>query len=148
MKFIKTALAVAALLPVASHATLGGAPALESSTVPAVRAALQAASAAAPYSVHESRAGDGVTVREYTSPANVVFAVTWTGPVRPDLNALLGSYFPNFVAAAHRSPRGTGPLIEREGDLQIESMGHQGNFIGKAWVPRLVPAQVDPADLK
>lgn len=148
IRLIKTALVVAMLLPAASHATLGGAPASGSSTAPPLRAALQAASPTAPYSVHEARTADGVAVREYASPGNIVFAVTWTGPVRPDMNALLGSYFPNFVSAAHGSPRGTGPLIGRNGDLQIESMGHQGGFVGKAWVPRLVPAHVDPADLQ
>lgn len=114
-----------------------------------LRGAAQASVAAAPYIVHRTRTDDGVTVCEYTSSSNgVVFAVTWSGPVRPDMTALLGSYFPNFVSAARQGARGTGPLIERRGDLQIESIGHQGWFVGKAWVPRLLPAQVDPGELE
>ena len=71
-----------------------------------------------------------------------MFALTWQGPTRPDMQALLGSYFPNLVAAGQRVARGTGPLIARDGELQIESFGHQGVFAGRAYVPRLVPAGV------
>ena len=91
---------------------------------------------------------DRVTVREYASATNVVFAVTWQGPTRPDMRALLGSYFPNFIAAGQSRARGTGPLIGREGDLQIESVGHQGAFAGRAYVPRLVPATLKAEDLQ
>jgi hypothetical protein len=153
MTFVKTALTLAALLPAVSHATLGGTPTLNAitaggSATPALRATAQVAPSTTPYTVHESLSADGVTVREYATQANVVFAVSWEGPVRPDMNALLGSYFPNFVAAGKQQTRGTGPLVERNGDLQIESIGHPGYFIGKAYVPRLIPAQVNPADLR
>jgi hypothetical protein len=145
MKSITIASAAAWLLPVACYAMLGAAP----SASPGVRLAsptsrsAASAAAAAPYSVHASQAADGVTIREYASADNVVFAVTWQGPTRPDMQTLLGSYFPNFVAAGQRRPRGTGPLIGREGELHIESLGRPGMFAGKAYVPRLVPASVN-----
>ncbi|MEM5389073.1 DUF2844 domain-containing protein [Paraburkholderia phymatum] len=145
MNLIRIASTAMLLLPVVCHATLGAAPSTDAhQSSRSLRASPSAASAvASAYSVHESQTADGVTVREYASPANVVFALTWQGPTRPDMQALLGSYFPSFVAAAHRTARGTGPLIARDGDLRIESVGHQGAFAGKAWVPRLVPANVD-----
>lgn len=104
--------------------------------------------APAAYTVHTSLTSDGATVREYTSATNVVFAVTWQGPVRPDMTALLGSYFPNFVAAGESRAHGIGPLIERNGDFQIESIGRPGNFLGRAYVPRLMPAGVRADDLQ
>ena len=151
MKSIRIAAALALLSPVAGHATLGAAP-LPSASVPATsassRAALTAAASSAPYTTHETRTADGVTVREYASAANVVFAVTWQGPTRPDMQALLGSYFPNLIAAGRRAARGTGPLIARDGELQVESVGHQGAFAGRAYVPRLVPANVNVGALQ
>jgi hypothetical protein len=101
-----------------------------------------------PYTVRPSRDPNGVMVREYVLPSNVVFAVTWDGPVRPDMTALLGSYFPNAVAASAVRARGTGPLIERNGDFQIESAGAPGHASGKAFLPRLVPANVRVEDLQ
>jgi hypothetical protein len=103
-----------------------------------LRAAPQAASTSpatsstsptAAYSVHESRDADGITVREYVLPNNVVFAVSWQGPVRPDMGALLGSYFPNFVTAGEERLRGTGTLIQRIG-------GTSGQFLRHGLPPR------------
>jgi hypothetical protein len=145
MKFVKIALAIATLLPLASHAALGGAPGAGSSAPKAVRSMLQNTAA---YSVNTSVNADGVTVREYTLPSNVVFAVTWQGPVRPDMTALLGSYFPRFVSAAEARPHGIGPMIERSSDLVIQSVGRPGNLFGKAYLPRLVPAGVSIDDLQ
>ncbi|VVD27295.1 DUF2844 domain-containing protein [Paraburkholderia dioscoreae] len=149
MNFAKVALAAAALVPLASYAALGGAPVAGSAPQPLLRAATSnAASTAVAYTVRMSRDANGVTVREYVLPANVVFAVTWDGPVRPDMSALLGSYFPNAVAASAARARGTGPLIERNGDFQIESAGAPGHASGKAFLPRLVPANVRVEDLQ
>lgn len=145
MGLVKITLALAMVLPAASYAALGSAPSAGSS---AVKSLLAAQPSAASYSVHESVTSDGVTVREYTLSSNVVFAVTWQGPIRPDMSALLGSYFPNFVAAGESRPHGTGPMIERNGELVIQSVGHPGRFFGKAYVPRLVPANVNADDLQ
>ncbi|MEI5996924.1 DUF2844 domain-containing protein [Paraburkholderia bengalensis] len=157
MKSTGFVLATALLMPVVCHATLGAAPSAPAGAraiAPASRTALSAAAplassaASAAYTVHQSQTADGVTIREYVSAGNVVFAVTWQGPVLPDMQALLGSYFPNYAAAGQRRARGIGPLISRNGELQIESVGHQGAFAGRAFVPRLVPANVNVDDLQ
>ncbi|ANB71555.1 hypothetical protein AYM40_03605 [Paraburkholderia phytofirmans OLGA172] len=150
MKFVKFVLAVSALLPHASYAALGGAPGAGSAPKSLLQSAASNASSTstATYSVRESYDTDGVRIREYVLPTNVVFAVTWQGPVRPDMVVLLGSYFPNAVSAGAGRARGTGPLIERNGDFQIESAGRAGNFFGKAVLPRLVPANVRADDLQ
>ena len=149
MRLVKIALAAAALLPLASYAALGGAPGAGSAPQTLLRAAMSgSSSAAAAYTVRESRDAEGVRIREYVLPTHVVFAVSWQGPVRPDMVVLLGSYFPNAVSAGAGRVRGTGPLIERNGDFQIESAGRPGNFFGKAVLPRLVPANVRADDLQ
>ncbi|WP_027210123.1 DUF2844 domain-containing protein [Burkholderia sp. WSM2232] len=170
MRLFKIAMLAASLLPLlplSSYAALGGAPtaaafaplmlraaAVQSGSgvaaAAAPAAANQPASAAAgtaPYSVRESVDSNGVTVREYVLPSNVVFAVAWAGPVRPNMRTLLGSYFGNYVAAGQSGVHGSGPLVEGNGEFRIESTGRLGNFSGMAWLPRLVPAGVRPGDL-
>jgi hypothetical protein len=139
------------LLPAISHAALGAAPTLApfASSVPSVLLATpRAAAITAPYSVTETHDADGVTVREYVLPDNVVFAVTWQGPVRPDMSVLLGSYFEGFTNPTTSRPHGSSALIESNGDFRIESFGRPGRFFGKAWLPRLLPANVNVDDLQ
>jgi hypothetical protein len=157
MRFLKITLALAVLCPLTSYAVLGGAPNAVAPAVKSLHAAqtgnAPAASASstvttASYSVHESTDADGITVREYVLPNNIVFAVTWQGPVRPDMRALLGSYFPNYVSAGEERLRGTGALIQSNGDLQIESAGRPGHFLGMAYLPRLMPADLRANNLQ
>jgi Protein of unknown function (DUF2844) len=148
MPFVKTALLFATLLPAVTHAALGAAPAATSSAPRSLLAASEPPATKAPYSVHETHSADGVTVREYVLPDNIVFAVTWQGPVRPDMNVLLGSYFPNFASPATSRPHGSGALLESNGDFRVESFGRMGHFSGRAWLPRLVPVDVNVDDLQ
>ncbi|MDP9644944.1 DUF2844 domain-containing protein (plasmid) [Paraburkholderia strydomiana] len=161
MRLMKIAMLAATVLPLASYAALGGPPVTGASMPLMLRAATpQSASpsassqpagglvSAAPYSVRQSIDANGVTIREYVLSANVVFAVTWDGPVRPNMRALLGSYFANYVASGQSGVRGSGPLIEGNDDFRIESAGRLGRFFGMAWVPRLMPAGVRPGDLE
>ena len=92
--------------------------------------------------VHEITAADGTTVREYASPAGVVFGVSWRGPVVPDLAQLLGSYFPEFQQAAQSPVRRHGPLAVRTGRLVVEMGGHMRAFRGRAYLPGALPDQV------
>lgn len=161
MRLMKIAMLAATVLPLASYAALGGPPVTGASMPLMLRAATpQSAPAsassqpagglvsAAPYSVRQSVDANGVTIREYVLRDNVVFAFTWDGPVRPNMRALLGSYFANYVASGQGGVRGSGPLIEGNDDFRIESAGRLGRFFGMAWVPRLMPAGVRPGDLE
>ncbi|WP_153099872.1 DUF2844 domain-containing protein [Paraburkholderia hayleyella] len=155
MKMIHVAATVAMLLPLAAHATLGAAPSEiphSTSTLKQHPAAkqLSAAQAVAPnaaYSVRQSQTSEGVTIREYVLPDNIVFALTWNGPIRPDMTQLLGSYFPNFAQASQAAAPGLGPLVGGAGDLKIESFAHPGSASGRAYLPKLVPAGVNVYDL-
>ncbi|MEC5407270.1 DUF2844 domain-containing protein [Paraburkholderia sp. MPAMCS5] len=157
MRITKFAMLSAMLLPLSSYAALGGAP-VAAAFAPSVLRAVTPQPSPAPgtsqlartasYATHQSVDANGVTIREYVLPNNVVFAVTWEGPIRPDMRALPGSYFANYVAAGQTGMRGSGPLIEGNDDFRIESAGRLGHFSGMAWVPRLVPAGVRPGDLE
>lgn len=69
------------------------------------------------YDVQEIRAETGMRVREYLTRDGVVFAVSWSGPVMPDMQRLLGNYFGEYSAALkalphpglHRSVRSASP---------------------------------------
>lgn len=130
------------LLPAVTHAALGAAP-TPASSVPYTLLATSRPATNLPYSVQETQNADGVTVREYVLPDRIVFAVTWQGPVRPDMSALLGSYFPSFANPPASRPQGSGALIQTDGDFRIESFGRKGHFFGKAYLPALIPAGVN-----
>jgi Protein of unknown function (DUF2844) len=93
------------------------------------------------YTVHEISAPDGMVVKEYVSSGGVVFGVSWRGRTMPDLQNLLGSYFPEFQQAAESAPRRRA-LAVRTDRLVVESSGHMRAFRGRAYVPSLLPSGV------
>jgi hypothetical protein len=101
------------------------------------------------YRVHELRDEvSNVTVREYVNPDGKVFGVAWDGPTKPDLSQALGPYFARYTSAAARQS-----LIRQlrsidQPDFVLRVSGHMRHFTGSAWVPNLVPADVDPAEVK
>ncbi len=103
------------------------------------------------YDVHQIDSG-AVTVREYVTRAGQVFAVSWDGPVPPDLRQLLGEYFPRFSQAAGAAHQ-TIPGMHRQfsavqPDLVIQSSGRLRAFHGIAYLPQLLPAGVSLSQLQ
>ncbi len=138
-------------------ATLGQAPSATVSTGSAAsQGSLSRKLALAPavpsnlYTLSESQLETGTTLREYATPAGVVFAVVWRGPVLPDLNAVLGGYFNAFkvgVEQARASGRRGAPAnVQRDG-LVLKSSGRMRNFSGYAYAPDLIPSGVSINDV-
>lgn len=102
------------------------------------------------YTIHTSELDSGTSVREYATPAGVVFAVSWRGPVLPDLNALLGEYYKTFRAQAQQARaagrRGSPVALEADA-LVVRSNGRMRNFFGSAYAPGLIPADVNIKDV-
>src|SRR5579884_2403756 len=126
-------------------AALGG----SASSIDADRVKMQAAllriQAANAYTLHEIRSATGTTVREYVSSAGDVFGVAWNGPAMPDLRQVLGDYFTVYqqaVEQARRTHRARGPIAIDTGDLVVQVSGHMRAFSGRAYVKRLLPANV------
>lgn len=140
----------------AAMATLGQAPSARpatSTSAPAPVAKMSATAPVAPpssYTLHEVQLENGTTVLEYATPAGLVFAVAWRGPVLPDLSALLGGYFNTFKRETEQArmmgKRGAPVNIERD-DLVVRSSGRMRNFFGHAYAPALVPAGVNIKDV-
>ncbi|MFI4866899.1 MAG: DUF2844 domain-containing protein [Steroidobacterales bacterium] len=102
------------------------------------------------YDVHEIDAAAGLTVREFVTRGGTVFALSWAGPVPPDLQLLLGNYFGAYaagLAALKSSGRNRSVRVELT-DLIVESGGHLRAYSGRAYLPALMPAGVSIADLR
>jgi hypothetical protein len=110
------------------------------------------ASTSASYTVRETTLGNGTVVREYLAADGSVVGLAWRGPQMPDLNDLLGSYFPQYVAGvkAVRAARGgaRGPVSVDQSGLVVRSGGHMGAFSGQAWLPPALPAGVSGSDIQ
>jgi hypothetical protein len=86
----------------------------------------------------------GLELREYLSPAGVVFAVAWNGMGHPDLAQVLGSYAGEFQEAAASTPRHPGRRAHevRTPRLVVQRWGHMRAYHGRAFDPTLVPPGV------
>ncbi len=91
----------------------------------------------------------GVTLHEYSGADGVVFAIAWAGGTIPDLQQVLGSYFPAYRAwrEAHPAPSYRSPVRVRSPQIVAHAAGHMRAYAGSAYVPALVPAGVDLASL-
>jgi hypothetical protein len=90
----------------------------------------------------------GTRVREYATPAGLVFAVTWNGPALPDLQQTLGTHFADYTMAAQTNPNGHRHLHYAGSDVVIESGGRMRAFFGRAYLKALLPAGVSATELR
>ncbi len=130
-----------------AHAVLGG----DVSTVADDEVRLRGAPhavviASAAVRTHEIAMADGSTIREFVGPSGTVFAIAWSTRFKPDLDALLGAHAATYAAAASEAMRTPGirrNVELRRGDLVVRATAHLNAHTGKAWLPSLVPAEVD-----
>lgn len=102
------------------------------------------------FEIQEIVTDNGMQVREFLNRDRIVFAISWTGPAPPDLQRLLGSQFAAYTAALaardhlglHRSVRiATSTLV-------VESEGHLRSYVGRAYLPAMIPVNASIADLR
>jgi hypothetical protein len=112
------------------------------------------------YVMHEITGSSGAKVREYVSPAGLVFGVAWEGQFPPNLQDVLGPYYQQAQQAAaqqkaaeeqseHHVPRrrGGAAVIETPGLVFVQA-GHPRSFHGMAYIPQLIPQGVQPGDVR
>ena len=150
MKLTGTALCsfvVAAILAPPAFAGLGADSTSVQADLARMKGSLRVTSTAA-FSVHEITTSSGTVVREYVSPDDKVFAVSWRGPFVPDLRQVLGGYYAQFVQAAS-APHAGGHrhLAVTQPGLVVESSGHMRAFVGRAWAPDLLPQNFSVSDI-
>lgn len=140
----------ALLQPGLAHAELGGSIASVGADRARMGATMVSASAGN-YTRHALTRPNGGLVHELTNAAGQVFAVTWSGPGKPDLRSLLGTHFDAFQAAngVTRTPIRSlrrPPQVDQP-DLRIQTEGHMGWFRGVAFIPSLAPPGFAVGDL-
>ncbi len=133
------AIALCLMATTPAQASLGAQQASVASDVTNLRAQLKATSASN-YSVSELDGDGGAVTREFVNGAGTVFAVSWSGPVRPNLSQLFGAYYARFQADTHARVLARGPLRADDIDFVVRSGGHPGKVWGFAVLPAEVPA--------
>jgi hypothetical protein len=134
-----------------AHAALGG----TAASVEADRATMkgQVRTRSEPgYSVQEITTASGTLVREFISPAGIVFAVSWSGPAMPNLQQALGTYFSELQSAVQtqrtqHARSGHNHLEVHGPNLILHAGGHMRQYFGMAYVPSLVPQNLSISDL-
>lgn len=136
-------------LPPQAQATLGEGPESIAEDCNALSALKRGTFSRTNYTVQEFTT-DATAVREYLTPAGVVFAVAWKGLVPPDLTTLLGSYADEFRDAQRKTPRkhGQKQLRIKADRVVVETWGHMRNLQGRAYLPALLPEGVNVHEIK
>jgi hypothetical protein len=134
------------VLSASCFAVLGGDSASIQTDQAHLRAQRQVAQGAG-YVVHEMQAETGTVIREFVSSEGKVFAVAWQGPLRPDMQQLLGSYYDEYTRSAP-ARRVHGPLTIQTSNMVLQSGGHQRALTGRAYIPAMVPAGVRIEEIK
>ncbi len=89
----------------------------------------------------------GTVVHEFVDASGAVFAVSWSGPFKPDLKRLLGRHFGALGEGG--KPRGSrAPVDVKSDDVVVQSGGHMGAFEGRAWLVSKLPAGFDTQEMK
>ncbi|KJH68244.1 hypothetical protein B0T49_10385 [Chromobacterium violaceum] len=135
------------LLPGLVYAALGQRIDLSSSAPAAGRQQLAVTTGAA-YRVVQEQDAAGRVIRQYVAGDGTVFAVAWSGPTLPNLQQLLGDYFPAFRQSQQANRRGLNAMQGQVGSFVVQSRGRLGNFSGFAYDSALLPAGVAIDQLK
>ncbi len=138
--------AVGAIMPHAAMAALGGPETSASADAATMHAAVKSEDAPG-YRVHTMQLPSGTVLREYATVAGTVFAVAWSGPTIPNLQQILGGYYPAFMSGARASRTGHHHLQIRREDFVMQSSGHMRAFTGRAYLPQVIPAGVSLDEL-
>ena len=133
-----------------AHAELGGPLSSVQSDSRLMNARLTSAEMGG-FTRHDLTRVNGGMVHEFTNAEGKVFAVTWSGPGKPDLRSLLGGHFATLQNAGGATGRTMHslrrpPQVDQP-DLQIQTGGHMGWFRGVAFIPSLAPTGFSVADL-
>jgi hypothetical protein len=147
--FLTSVALLAVLFPLRAKAALGG----DITSIEADRVHMEGNLQVRPanlYTVHEITAANKSVVREYISPAGVVFGVGWQGQFVPDMQQLLGAYFDQYSQAVKEQKAsyvGRRPLDIQLPNLVVQMSGHMGAFAGRAIIPEQLPQGVKVEDL-
>lgn len=116
-----------------------------------MHAQLKGVTSSVGFTVQEIEEPSGTLVREYVSPNGTIFAVSWSGPSKPDLRQLFGGYFQQYLSASSSMRHGAAARRHfevKQPDLIVQSSGRMRAFHGRAYVPSLMPSGVTAGDIR
>jgi hypothetical protein len=99
------------------------------------------------YDRHDLTTSSGTRIRQYVSRAGTVFAVSFEGPVVPDLKVLLGTRYGDYVVATASRRINHKVLTIDSPNLAMQVVKLPRGFSARAFAPDLVPAGVARRDL-
>lgn len=136
------------LFPMLAMATLGESIDSAAKNLSSARVA-QKVSALEKYSVHQYEK-NGNTLREYASESGLVFAVGWNGFSKPDLSALFGSYYSEYIEGLNAVPKqyGVKTVSMKTSKMVVRRGSRMRDQKGFAYVPSLVPEGVNIEELQ
>ncbi|WP_236598666.1 DUF2844 domain-containing protein [Ramlibacter monticola] len=142
----RAAAVLLALVTGAACSALDGAP----SDFPAARVQRTAAntSEGVAYADVSRTLKSGTVVHEFVDATGAVFALSWSGPFKPDLKRLLGRHFDRLHDGAGKRQANRSSVDIQASDFVVQSGGHMGAFEGRAWLPSRLPAGFDTQEMK
>ncbi len=135
-------------LPAMAFAALGGTADTVQSDQVKMKAATRVTRSATNYTVQEMQLASGTTVREYAAANGVVFGVAWKGPVKPDLQQILGQYFSALSDSTAVKYSNHAQLHVQKNDLVIHSSGHLRAFAGQAYLSSALPQGITASEIQ
>lgn len=144
---LAAAVLVAALNPRMASATLGEPEITVQNDMDRAHASMKSSQDRTAYRVHEITLPSGTSMREFVAPSGRVFAISWQGPIRPDLRQALGQYFEPFVSAPRAKFADRRHLQIQQGDLVVQMGGHMRALFGRAYLVSAIPSGISIGDL-
>ncbi|VBF10160.1 DUF2844 domain-containing protein [Burkholderia pseudomallei] len=146
---VSTLATVAAVYPDLAGAALGGEPVnyeAGGQVPPHIYDVRPESASQQPYTVQRDLIQNRTEVHQYIDGNGKVFAVTWSGSAKPDIQALLGSkLFSTMIRRQSASQRGSHhSLSQQNDDLVVQSQSHGRLFRGRAWIPSMLPQGTSP----
>ncbi len=101
------------------------------------------------YSIH-TITSDALTLNEFVSQDGVVFGLSWSGTIHPDLESILGTYQSEYQTALSSTPmtRGLKKRSLQTSKLVIEQWGHPRHLQGRMFDPNLIPKGVGVNEIR
>ena len=111
---------------------------------------VQKAQSGSSFRVVESVEEGDIQVKEYIDANDFTFAVSWRGPRKPNISALLGKFLVGYTVASAMKPiqRGRRSMSVRTPDIEVLHYGQFADVRGYAFVKNRLPAGVTAGDLQ
>lgn len=100
------------------------------------------------YSIRKIINTDDVELHEFTDNNGLVFAMAWSGNSKPDMRAVLGSYYSRYNNEINQPMAGRRPVVIQDADLVVQTGGLMNQFFGVAFLPQQAPAGVTLQEIK